>query len=291
MKQLPAYQPARPLWWRIVNSWWVLLPLLSVGLLTWVGFLVAAALTKRWHLWVATAIYSVMVAIELATSSSSQSSWQSTVFDICLGITMIGGTVHAALLNGDYLRRLDQRRQARQQQVLHHQYQQFHQPYGYGPQYHGQAMPAGYPPMQPPAAPAPGTGQPPYGQVPTPMPTPGWLSSDTYYAPGQAPIPKPPHQAGSANPFEPPTDGRASGQVDVNQCTAPQLIATGVQPPLAERIAESRQRRGGFSGLDDLVRTVGLQPHEMTSIADKVTFGPWQRPAAPPQPGGRYLDL
>jgi hypothetical protein len=137
---------------------------------------------------------------------------------------------------------------------------------------------------QPWAVPTPGA------YAPAPAPVLG-VDPSSYYAPAAtqatAPVPTP-----QPVPHTPQQD--TAHRVDIN--TAPEsVIATvpGFDAALASRVTQERARRGHFSSIDDLVVSVGLQPHQMVRARDHLMFSRPTAPAIPdaPRPAGRILDI
>lgn len=89
--------------WRILNSWWILPPILSFGILGWLGFLTAAIRTRKRVYWIFTAIYAALTVILFALPSDGV--WL-YISGSLLVVAWIVPTVHAATLNRRYLREL-----------------------------------------------------------------------------------------------------------------------------------------------------------------------------------------
>jgi helix-hairpin-helix protein len=111
----PSGDPNRPMTpeakladrrWRYLNSWWIFVPVVSCGFLCWLGFMIAAIRTGKRSYWVHTGTYALMFALffVLVTLDHGRSGALSTIAVLpFLGCTL-GATVHAAVLNRDYLR-------------------------------------------------------------------------------------------------------------------------------------------------------------------------------------------
>ena len=99
--------------WRLLNSWWIL-PLLSFGFLGWLGFMVAAIRTGKAKYWVFCGIYATLSLIFGVTfltfgatfAAAPDGSPAIVLFNIGLVLTWLGATIHAAILNREYLRTL-----------------------------------------------------------------------------------------------------------------------------------------------------------------------------------------
>jgi hypothetical protein len=59
------------------------------------------------------------------------------------------------------------------------------------------------------------------------------------------------------------------------------------------RILAAREARKRFRDLDDLIAAIGLQPHEVVRLPNRVTFGAGPAGDEPERraPGGRVLDI
>lgn len=249
--------------WRWRNSWWVWLPLISCGLLSWLGFIVAATRMKERRYWVAAAACGAFGMIAFALIGVDDG--RDTIFaDVGTGaalLSMVVAATVAGIWNRDYLVKVAERQVSG---------------YGYG---------------------APTT---PRVPVPPPNAPQGFLgvSGAEYYAPAGSAAPPayqpppPPPPAPAYRPPAPPTSPVAQG-VDVNTATAEQLVADlAISPEVAARVVQRRDAVGRYASLDDLVADVGLQPHELVRFRNRVTFGADPTTQPPPsQPSGRVLDF
>ncbi len=274
--------------WRLLNSWWIVLPLVSFGLLSWVGFFIAGVQLRRPKYWISTAVYLVLMVAGLWVSDRTDSVGE-TVFTVSLLVCFIGAFLQSIVMNRRYLIELAHRRSWYQAQWPGPapardggQQGQFHGvPHGpYGPAQG--TYPAGPPqgglsqvdgrswPMSPSGA---------SGYVP---PQPVGMASNTGSFVGVPPA----TLTGAVGPRT--VEGPIG--VDVNSASALELAAVqAVGPELAERIVGTRQVRGPFRDLDDLAFTLGLQPHELIRIRDHLVV---RVPTAPPEGSrGRLLDF
>lgn len=98
--------------WRLRNSTWMVPTLACCGAMTWVSFLYIGVNAKRRSWLAAAAAYGVASVIPIALfasapttapGSSSTSSWQSTAGTICLLALWVGGSVHALIINRQWL--------------------------------------------------------------------------------------------------------------------------------------------------------------------------------------------
>jgi hypothetical protein len=254
--------------WRILNSWWILVPPLSFGMLSWLAFLVAAARIGRWTYWVFAGTYLGMLVLATYLQAIDKEGIGGTIAVLLLLVgCWLGATVHAAVLNRSYLRALASRTEW----------------------YAGSGAPSLSHPAPQPASSTPVLG----------------ISTDEYYAPAAATAP-PPGPPTTPPPTAPPTGppptapptgpppGAQPGRVDVNAATADTLGAIpGVSEELARRIVSIRDARGGYRDLDDLVVAANLQPHELVRLRDRLSFGDADGPEHPdpPEATGRILDI
>lgn len=74
-----------------------------------------------------------------------------------------------------------------------------------------------------------------------------------------------------------PVAGAAGGEdapIDLNTATAEQLdTLDGIGPATAAKILEERQRRGGFSGVDDLAQIPGIGPKRLATLREQLGGG------------------
>lgn len=282
--------------WRRRHSAWLLAPILGCGLLSFVGFLYIAVRAQTKKLWFGAAISGVGSAVvwlvmalsgDLKDTSGTAASGDTSVADTSSGwgsgvalAIWAALLVYAILLNRDYLRWRAGYTESRAW---------YNQP--------TENSTTGY-----------GTGYPAAPSNQSHAHAPGFLGvsqSDYFTAPAQPsapPVHQPPPQ--QSPQYAPPTvqspAPRPTVSVDVNSATAETLVAKlGIDSSLALRVVAVRHERGGFSNLDDLAATAGLQPHEFLKFRNKVTFGASPpratapQPPTPPkdQPGGRIVDI
>jgi eukaryotic-like serine/threonine-protein kinase len=90
---------ARSWGWKIAQSWWVVVPFLTLALLSWLvfGYIGVRARRIRWLLW--GLVYFVAVTLVLVFSDTSFSAWMALV-------TWVGSSGHAFVVALAYLRRL-----------------------------------------------------------------------------------------------------------------------------------------------------------------------------------------
>jgi len=289
--------------WRLRHSAWLLAPILGCGMLSFVGFIYVAIRVQTKKFWIAAAVGSLgsaAVWVVLALTGDLEESESTTgkaaestesMSDLGLGVVMavwVALLVYAFVLNRDYLR---------WRSGMFERRAWYNQPVGQAGQNHGYA---GAPmPNQPQAPGFLGVNQSDYFAAPQqqhPAPPP---PSTAYQPPAPAPAPR---QQSHVPPAAQTSNAWSAGPVDVNTATAQTLVTTlGIDPSLATRVVAVRDSRGRFANLDDLVRAVGLQPHELLKFQNRVTFGSSsqggprasapQHPPTKDQPGGRIIDI
>ncbi|WP_161594997.1 helix-hairpin-helix domain-containing protein [Verrucosispora sp. SN26_14.1] len=291
---VPAARAANPAasWkWRVLHSWWLLLPIVGMSCLGGFGFLFVGLKARRAAWWVSGIAYLVLgwTAFILVGELGE------TVTDWAVGGVLaiwMTSIVHALVINPSWLRWRA----------------------GYRPWY---AEPGGpYPPvaLAPPPG-APGTSYPPQtGWTPPPRqafpPTtayppvtgaqppaypPAPLSSD--FPPplpdypsalSEYPPPLPSQQSGATTVDH----GGAPGSLDVNSARWEEFaVLPGFDPGRARQVVDARDRRGGFGGLAEFTAAANLAPHEYARLRDRLTCTPpgGHRPGYPPS--GRVLDV
>lgn len=240
--------------WRRANSWWICVPLLSLGFLSWLGWLIAAIRTQKRSYWVATCVYALLFAafMTLVSIDSGRNGLLSDLAMIPFLAAWIVPTVHSAIKNREYLTTIA---------------------------YKG----AWYTQVQ-----APTTEQDEpnefLGVSKDDLVAPGRPNATVLS--GQ---PAPPsHSVASSSASSVP-----AARVDVNRATAAQLAeAVRIDHDLAARVIVARDARGGFRDLDDLATGASLQPHQLIRFRNRVSFGSdairedYQRPPS----SGRILD-
>ncbi|HEY0023915.1 MAG TPA: helix-hairpin-helix domain-containing protein [Longimicrobium sp.] len=86
--------------WELLASWWVLLPLGSLGMLAWAGFLYAGVRTRNRPWIIAAVVYFAAFVYALTLDGSNTAGF------ILIGI-WVAGTVHAFVARPEFLIRLD----------------------------------------------------------------------------------------------------------------------------------------------------------------------------------------
>lgn len=92
--------------WRLLNSWWVLVPLLSLGYFGWLGFVIAAVRTRHRAYWFFAVGYAACLAIWFWSGTRPADSLPGRLVIVPFLASWIAPTVHALVGNRAYLRRL-----------------------------------------------------------------------------------------------------------------------------------------------------------------------------------------
>ncbi|SDS73347.1 helix-hairpin-helix domain-containing protein [Actinoplanes derwentensis] len=305
----PARGPSR-VWWRIGNSAWLLLPILSFGCLSAAGFCYVGIRARRPMWWVSGIVYSVLanVFFFVGPEVPDDSVWSML---LALGVlfTWMISVVHALIINAEWLR---------WRAAQHPWYLPPQQPMPWPaqaplpPQVQG-LVPAPGQFYATPAYPTPTFGTPPASPYPAPQPyiapagpafqqaattTPGH-SLPPPYPDAPSPVPADPvpafgEQFGPRNLFDHPAPPpQPSGLVDVNRAGPDEFAALpGFSAERAATVVSARLARGGFHSVADFLATAGLAPHEFVAVRDRLTCTP---PATPQhvqdQPFGRIVDV
>lgn len=262
-------------WWRIRNSGWMLWGILSLGLLTFVGYLYIGVKSRKW-LWIAIGgvflvytivIMTLMTTVEAAGKGQPQTPEQSAV-SATLFAGLVAGAVSPWFFNRSWLK-----------WRAHHNRNV--------PWYAGQNGPQ----------PSSGQGAPNAGLTPANV----FANPGLTPPPPQVPSVETP-SASSAPVMRPPTNRpQATQTLDLNLADARQLSQLpGIDEQWARHIVAVRQQRGGFRSPDELVTAAGMQPHIFAQVRGALVVAP-----QPPQPraapdnhprgqsfgGGRRLDF
>ncbi|MFG3697644.1 helix-hairpin-helix domain-containing protein [Micromonospora sp. NPDC047620] len=306
--------------WRVLHSWWLLLPLFGCSCLGGFGFIYVGLRAGRPAWWIPGIVYTVVgwtsfVVVGETDKEAAASDW---AVGALLAVTA-AGILHAALINSAWLRwRAGHRPWYAPQPAA---------PWPGGPYPPGPlapppgSAPAGaftpatgpYPPgspvhapassAYPPASPAFPPGSPGYPSAPAYPP-----SAPTYpLMPTGSPPADPtmvPHQpvdyygtgpaaAPVSRPGEPVTGRPSGGPVDVNAAGHDDLAALpGFDPHRAQQVLAERDRRGGFGSLAEFAAAANLAPHEYARLRDVLVCAPLAGPAPGHQPPlGRVLDV
>ncbi|MGD6978847.1 ComEA family DNA-binding protein [Citricoccus sp. CH26A] len=221
--------------WRYLNSWWILPPVLSLGLLGWLGFLIAGIQTGKKSYLAFAAGYAAALVGALAAPALILVPW-------------LVPTVHAALVNGTYLQELARSPSANSG---------------------GSQTPQG---LQPPPGRAANQERPRHATASTskvdPDPAAYWAHDR------QLDRPSPP-SPGMRRTGETGTAYEQGGAINVYIDTATVADLTqlpGVDAALAQRIVAARDARNGYRNFEDLVDAAKVPPHVALKIRDHLLF-------------------
>lgn len=221
--------------WRYLNSWWILPPVLSIGLLGWLGFLIAGIQTgKKSYLAYAACYAAALIGAFVAP--------------VLILVPWLVPTVHAALVNGTYLQELARAPSANS---------------GGFPSAQG---------MQPPPGGGAYREKPRHGTASTSNINPETAAYWAHDRPPDRPSP-PPHVRHQTGETETAHEQGAAINIHVDTATVADLIQLpGVDAALAQRIVAARDARNGFRNFDDLVDTAGVPPHVALKIHKHLFF-------------------
>ncbi|MGC5031763.1 helix-hairpin-helix domain-containing protein [Micromonospora sp. DT229] len=314
---MPAGEPspASKFSWRLLHSWWLLLPILGLSCLGGFGFLYVGLRARRPAWWLAGCCYLVVgwAAFILTGSSDSESAFSDWMVGLMLAV-WIAGIVHACLINSAWLRHLAGYRPWYEQPIGGYPPGTLAPPPSLSP-----GTPPTYPtypstspsyPSATPAYPSTSPAYPPTTPVDPPTtptyPTSGWYPPTQSTGPGYPaadptfaayPPPLPTDYLGPAAGSVPdqvtpagPTDAN-TGPLEVNTAGLNDFAALpGFDSQRAGQVLTERDRRGGFGSLSEFVAAAGLAPHEYARLRDRLVCAPPPQPPWQP-PQGRVLDV
>ena len=304
----------KPFTWKLVNSLWIVVIVMGLGIFSIFGWLWAGLLAKSPKIWRIVAIWGVVVALlflSLALSENNKDSVWDTLGSTLLMASWIGSFAHALIIRGTILREIVSR-----EEELARLYDQYNSSRGVNRFAVTESSPTVSVPLRTPLH-----QRSPLRSSPSQDPLPQELGIDMsrYYArpmpprPRTAWAPAPPTATRSSAPTpssptarpaashisSPPSSPSPAAShplptspalVDVN--TAPSAVLLGL-PALdqaaVERIVAAREERGGFHDLNDLTSAAALQPHQLVALQGRVSFSRFRRPGT--QVHGRILDL
>ncbi|MFC4145738.1 type II secretion system protein GspK [Micromonospora mangrovi] len=308
--------------WRLLHSWWLLLPTLGLGCLGGIGLVYVGVRARRPGWWIAGIGYLVLGWATFVIVGEAQKG--TVLINVAVAAWLaiwIAGFVHALVINPAWLR---------WRAAYRPWYQQ---PTGWtgSPPFQGWPPPpaatgwSGHPapaaPAFPPVSAAPGhpaapafppvsappgqpafppvsaaPGQPvapaypPVGGVPGDPTAAGFPAADPTAAVPQQPwaAPTPP-----GSPVAPAPVSPAGSTLDVNTAGAEQFAALpGFDAARVHRVLAERDARGGYGSVAEFVAAAHLAPHEYARLRDVLVCVPPAGPATlPGQPHGRVLDL
>ncbi|MEW2381416.1 helix-hairpin-helix domain-containing protein [Micromonospora sp. NPDC047707] len=289
----PAGPPAASLSWRVLHSWWLLLPILGLSCLGGFGFLYVGLRARRPAWWISGIVYTLVGWAAFLVSGEFEQGSTGNNWAIGTAIAVWAATIlHGALINSAWLRWRAGYRPWYAQSAAAAPWSGGAYPPGPlapppGGPGHPVAAPAGpYPPTYPPAAPAYAPGSPAFPPTapafppPSPEPTMATQPPGGYVNPGPVAAPVPSQAA------------RPGGPVDVNTARMEEFAALpGFDPQRARHVLDERHRRGGFGSLAEFAATANLAPHEYARLRDVLVCAPPTPPGPGPSPHGRVLDV
>jgi hypothetical protein len=256
--------------WRLRNSLWMAPAILLAGLATWVSFLYIGIKAKRRSWLVASALYGIAMIVSFVVSaavsdgSKETSSGAETVGGSYMFVVWLGGIVHAAITNREWLR-----------------WKAHAEPVAWYAQGAGAAEER--------------IVEPGSSVDDVLLGTTSGLTTPTVLAPPPPPPPPAPPaaQATAAPPPPPPpvASGAEAATVDLNAASVSDLeTRLGLPRTVAERVVAERARLGGFTAVEQLLTEVGIEPHIYARIRDTSAVGSPQGSAAA-RSRGRRLEL
>ncbi len=247
--------------WRLRNSTWMLIPLLTCGVGSGPTFIVIGARAHRRDWWLPGVGYCVLVVLWIVLNAiSAADSALNTGASLLLGAIWAGGLVHGLLINRAWLR-------WRSENDVAPSYPLNPTPGSApgAPWPGGVGGPAGSRPRSgpPPVAPwAQGAGAPP----------PRWAQDARTGGPPPRPyvsLPPP------TWPAPPPPVPRS---MDVNTAGIGELAGLpAFDYERAGRVVTARGRQNGFHTVEDFHRAAGLSPYEIARVRDHVRCSPPRR--------------
>lgn len=257
-------------WWRIRNSGWMLWGILSLGLLTFVGYLYIGIRARKW-LWMtigAVFLVHTIVIFSLVGATRPRSPEATAAGFLLLG-GIVAGAVSPWFFNRSWLI----------WRARHNRNVPWYADQGARQSNPGHGAP--YPEVTPASVFSNLSHTPPPIQAQS---TANLLSSN-------APL----------MPSPPTVSSRVSQALDLNSADVRQLSQLpGIDEQWAQHIVTVRQQRGGYRSPDELVTAAGMQPHIFAQVRSALVVAP-----QPPQPrsdpgshprgqspgGGRRLDF
>ena len=314
LDRIDALVAHKPLTWRIVNSLWIVIIVMGLGIFSIFGWLWAGLLAKSPKIWRIVAVWGVVAALLfllLALSENNKDSVWDTLGSTLLMASWIGSFAHALIIRGTILREIVSR-----EAELARLYDQHNSSRGVNSFTVTGSSPTVSVPLRAPLHQRPPLrNSPPQDPLPQelgidmsqyyarpmpPQPRTAWAPPSPAATRSSAPTPSPPApQPAASHPSSPPSSPSPAAPhpsptspalVDVN--TAPSAVLLGL-PALdrvtVERIIAAREERGGFHDLNDLTSAAALQPHQLVALQDRVSFSRFRPPGT--QAHGRILDL
>ncbi|MET7426890.1 hypothetical protein [Dactylosporangium sp. NPDC005555] len=262
--------PARPgFGWKVLNSWWLLFPILGVGCLSGVGF-VLIGLRARKPGWWGTGIAYLVVETGLFIASDrvlgGTTEEASGPVAAAWALIWFASIVHAFVLNVFWLRWLEQRWTATQAGPA-----AYGSPAVFGGAGYGSPVASGSPvgPAVPySAVPYAGSSSTASAGFPVQLP-------QQYHQHQQHGGPQFPSTSTTPWPAATPWSPDTPAAIDVNLADAGQLgTLEGFDAARISYVLTERHRRGGFTGLADFAATAQLAPYQFERIRHRLTFTP-----------------
>ncbi len=281
--------PAAKFSWRLMHSWWLLLPILGLSCLGGFGFLYVGLRARRPAWWIAGIGYLLIgwTAFVLTGEANSESALSDWMAGLVLAV-WAASIVHAFLINSSWLK----------WRAGHRPWYAEQPPGGPGSPY--PPGPLAPPPSLSPTAPEYPSTPPISPAYPSEAPTmPVYPAGDPTFA-AYPPLPQPTDYFGPGPAAGPVPDQRVdagpqaanTGPVEVNSAGPHDLAALpGFDPQRARQVLAERDRRGGFGSLSEFVAAAGLAPHEYARLRDRLVCAPPVPPAPGLPPQGRVLDV
>ncbi|MFF3865571.1 ComEA family DNA-binding protein [Micromonospora sp. NPDC001898] len=299
----PVRSPRGGVWWRLLHSWWLLLPIFGFSCFGGIGFLHVGIRARRSDWWIPGILYLLagwggFIGGGVVEKGSAASAY-------CFGLwfaAWVVSVLHALGVNVFWLRWRAGRRPGYAQRA---------------PGWPGSAYPPGA--LAPPPGPPVGGG---FGSPVSGPPVVGQPGGYWATGPAATKIPGDP-TAGPPLPmvdptaaplgfgtpldfgtpvFGPPTGPPSTGvgepaavpsPVDVNTARAEQLAALpGFDAARAGRVLAAREAHRGFGSVAEFAAAAELAPHEYARLRDLLVCVPPAGPTAHPgTSGGRVLDF
>lgn len=255
--------------WRMLNSSWVLTPVLSIGTFTCAAFLYAGSRMRSRPVLLAGVGYSIFTVFVFSVSATAPEGADRTIDNVAFGLLLvvwIGGSLHALRVNRQFLVWKAGRGPEAAWYLNHADTPGPQAPQALGNAAARTGLAADQQALWSPVE-APGTG------LPTTPARPSAIS---------------PPAAVPAVPTDAPRQAAPVAGLDLNTASEDDLRGVpGVGPDLAKRILAERNARGGFRAVEELSEVV--PPHILVRIRDQVVV-------TAPSPGllrrpGRIVDI
>lgn len=269
--------------WKLVNSLWIAIIIIGLGVFSLLGWIWAGILAKSPRVWRAVILWGVVLALSflsIALGEDRYSVWNDLGGALFI-ISWFGSSIHAFIIRDTVLREIVSREdELARLRALYGTHQV---------------------PNRSTTTRAPVDDR-PSRRLSSHDPLPPELEVDmsqyyeqspprTAWAPpplaatrsSSVPAASAPAPPSAAIPSEP-------ALVDVNTAPSAALLdLPALDRVTVERIVAAREERGGFHDLNDLTSAAALQPHQLVALQGRVSFSRFKRPGT--QVHGRILDL